>query len=237
MLKLAKAVASLKAPVRRLTTAPSGEKPADKTVRLGKLEAAVNAVVEANVLIAPFFLTSHHYTIMIRASSIIALLLTLCHTAWCFSALSGPIILFILYRRDGDATGIMASRNVLSTYPTKNENNNNNNLAHPRSRRLHPRIRCPCRHCCRHCLRALVDCFVVLSCHANCWAVHRGKSSPPPSVPLSYGQRKQQQQQSTHSHTPDLAFSLAFAVLVVTAFVVSIALVGCCVVRSRHAPR
>ena len=30
MLKLAKAVASLKAPVRRLTTAPTGEKPADK---------------------------------------------------------------------------------------------------------------------------------------------------------------------------------------------------------------
>jgi hypothetical protein len=49
MLKLAKAVASLKAPVRRLTTAPTGEKPADKAVRLGKLEAAVNAVVEANV--------------------------------------------------------------------------------------------------------------------------------------------------------------------------------------------
>jgi hypothetical protein len=48
MLKLAKAVASLKAPVRRLTTAPPGEKPADKTVRLGKLEAAVNAVVEAS---------------------------------------------------------------------------------------------------------------------------------------------------------------------------------------------
>jgi hypothetical protein len=41
---------------------------------------------------------------MIRASSVIALLLTLCHTAWCFSALSGPIILFILNRRDGDAT-------------------------------------------------------------------------------------------------------------------------------------
>jgi hypothetical protein len=49
MLKLAKAVASLKAPVRRLTTAPTGEKPPDKTVRLGKLEAAVNALVEANV--------------------------------------------------------------------------------------------------------------------------------------------------------------------------------------------
>ena len=49
MLKLAKAVASLKAPVRKLTTAPTGEKPADKTVRLEKLEAAVNALVEANV--------------------------------------------------------------------------------------------------------------------------------------------------------------------------------------------
>ena len=84
---------------------------------------------------------------MIRASSVIALLLTLCHAAWCFSALSGPIISFILNRRDGDATGIMATRNVLSTYPTKNKNNNNNNLAHPRSRRLHPRIRCPCRRC------------------------------------------------------------------------------------------
>jgi hypothetical protein len=49
MLKLAKAVASLKAPVRRLTTAPQEEKPPDKTVRLEKLEAAVNALVEANV--------------------------------------------------------------------------------------------------------------------------------------------------------------------------------------------
>jgi hypothetical protein len=38
MLKLAKAVTSLKAPVRRLTTAPTGEKPADKTVRLGLLK-------------------------------------------------------------------------------------------------------------------------------------------------------------------------------------------------------
>ena len=38
-----------------------------------------------------------------------------------------------------------------------------------------------------------------------------------------------------HSHTPDLSFSLAFAVLVVTAFVVSIALVDCCVVRLRLA--
>jgi hypothetical protein len=49
MLKLAKAVASLKAPVRRLTTAPQGERPPDKTVWLEKLEAAVNALVEANV--------------------------------------------------------------------------------------------------------------------------------------------------------------------------------------------
>ena len=32
MLKLAKAVASLKVPVRRLTTAPQGEKPANKAV-------------------------------------------------------------------------------------------------------------------------------------------------------------------------------------------------------------
>ena len=53
-------------------------------------------------------------------------------------------------------------------------------------------------------------------------------------VHLSHEERKQQQQQSTHSHTPDLTFTLAFAVLVVSAFVVSIALVGCCVVRSRH---
>ena len=40
LLKLAKAVASLKAPVRRLTAAPAGEKPADKTVRLEKLEVS-----------------------------------------------------------------------------------------------------------------------------------------------------------------------------------------------------
>jgi hypothetical protein len=38
-----------------------------------------------------------------------------------------------------------------------------------------------------------------------------------------------------HSHTPDLAFTLTFAVLVVTTFVVSIASVDCCVVRSLHA--
>jgi hypothetical protein len=36
--KLAKAVPSLKAPVRRLTTAPLGEKPAEKTVRLELLK-------------------------------------------------------------------------------------------------------------------------------------------------------------------------------------------------------
>ena len=54
-------------------------------------------------------------------------------------------------------------------------------------------------------------------------------------VHLSHEERKQQQQQSTHSHTPDLAFTIAFAALIVSAFVVSIALVGCCVVRSRHA--
>jgi len=47
--------------------------------------------------------------------------------------------------------------------------------------------------------------------------------------------KQQQQQQSTHSHTPDLAFTLAFTVLVFTTFVVSITLVDCCVVRSRHA--
>jgi len=49
LLKLAKAVASLKALVRRLTTAPTGEKSADKTIQLEKLEAAVNEFVEANV--------------------------------------------------------------------------------------------------------------------------------------------------------------------------------------------
>ena len=54
-------------------------------------------------------------------------------------------------------------------------------------------------------------------------------------VRLSHEERKQQQQQSTHSHTPDLAFTLAFTVLVFTTFVISIALVDCCVVRSRHA--
>jgi hypothetical protein len=49
LLKLAKAVTSLKAPVRRLTTAPQGEKPAEKTVRLELLKDAVDKLVEANV--------------------------------------------------------------------------------------------------------------------------------------------------------------------------------------------
>jgi hypothetical protein len=49
MLKLAKAVTSLKAPVRRLTTAPTGEKPAKKTVRLGLLKDVIDKLVEANV--------------------------------------------------------------------------------------------------------------------------------------------------------------------------------------------
>jgi hypothetical protein len=42
LLKLAKAVASLKAPVRKLRTAPPGEKPAKKTVRLELLKVAVD---------------------------------------------------------------------------------------------------------------------------------------------------------------------------------------------------
>ena len=49
LLKLAKAVTSLKAPVRRLTTAPQGEKPAEKTVRLELLKAARDKLVEASV--------------------------------------------------------------------------------------------------------------------------------------------------------------------------------------------
>ena len=52
---------------------------------------------------------------------------------------------------------------------------------------------------------------------------------------LTNKERKQQQQKSTHSHTPDLAFTLPFAVLVVTALVLSITLVDCCVVRSGRA--
>jgi hypothetical protein len=49
LLKLAKAVASLKAPVRKLRTAPPGEKPADKTVRLGQLKIAVDELMEAEI--------------------------------------------------------------------------------------------------------------------------------------------------------------------------------------------
>jgi hypothetical protein len=48
-LKLAKAVASLKAPVRKLRTAPPGEKPAEKTVRLEQLQGEVDKLVEADV--------------------------------------------------------------------------------------------------------------------------------------------------------------------------------------------
>jgi hypothetical protein len=49
LLKLAKAVASPKAPVRKLRTAPPGERPADITVRLEQLEAAVDKLVEAEI--------------------------------------------------------------------------------------------------------------------------------------------------------------------------------------------
>jgi hypothetical protein len=49
LLKLAKAVASLKAPVRKLRTAPPGEKPTDKTVRLEQLKDAVDKLVEAEI--------------------------------------------------------------------------------------------------------------------------------------------------------------------------------------------
>jgi hypothetical protein len=49
LLKLAKAVASLKAPVRKLRIAPQGEKPAEKTVRLGQLKVAVDDLVEAEI--------------------------------------------------------------------------------------------------------------------------------------------------------------------------------------------
>jgi hypothetical protein len=101
---------------------------------------------------------------MLRAFSVIALLLTLCHAA-CFSALSGPIISFILNHRTTTAM-------QRGWWPLKTS--------------------CP-------------------------W--------------LSHKEQKHQQQQSTHLHTPDLAFTLAFAVLVVTALIVSIALVDCCVVR------
>jgi hypothetical protein len=49
LLKLAKAVASLKAPVRKLRAAPPGEKPAEKTVRLELLKDAIDKLVEADV--------------------------------------------------------------------------------------------------------------------------------------------------------------------------------------------
>jgi len=49
MLKLAKAVIGSKAQVRKLKTAPQGEKPAEKTTRLGQLEAATKKLVEAEV--------------------------------------------------------------------------------------------------------------------------------------------------------------------------------------------
>ncbi len=49
LLKLAKAVASLKAPVRKLRAAPPGEKPAEKPVRLKKLKDAVDKLVEAEI--------------------------------------------------------------------------------------------------------------------------------------------------------------------------------------------
>jgi len=49
LLKFAKAVISPRALVRKLKTAPPGEKPADKTVRLEQLEAAIRKLVEAEV--------------------------------------------------------------------------------------------------------------------------------------------------------------------------------------------
>ena len=49
LLKLAKAVASLKAPVRKLRAAPLGEKPTEKTVRLEQLKCAVDKLVEAEI--------------------------------------------------------------------------------------------------------------------------------------------------------------------------------------------
>jgi hypothetical protein len=49
LLKLAKAVASLKAPVRKLRAAHPGEKPTKKTVRLEQLKDAVDKLVEADV--------------------------------------------------------------------------------------------------------------------------------------------------------------------------------------------
>ena len=49
MLKLAKAVIGSKAQVRKLKTAPQGEKPAEKTARLVLLKAATKKLVEAEV--------------------------------------------------------------------------------------------------------------------------------------------------------------------------------------------
>jgi len=49
LLKFAKAVLSRKALVRKLKTAPQGEKPAEKTVRLEQLEAATKKLTEAEV--------------------------------------------------------------------------------------------------------------------------------------------------------------------------------------------
>jgi len=49
LLKLAKAVISQKALVRKLKTAPPGEKPTNKTVRLEQLQAAIRKLVEAEV--------------------------------------------------------------------------------------------------------------------------------------------------------------------------------------------
>ena len=50
MLKLAKAVIGSKAQVRKLKTAPQGEKPTEKTARLGLLEAATAKLVQWNSL-------------------------------------------------------------------------------------------------------------------------------------------------------------------------------------------
>ena len=49
LLKFAKAVLSPKALMRKLKTAPQGEKPAEKTVRLGQLEATTKKLAEAEV--------------------------------------------------------------------------------------------------------------------------------------------------------------------------------------------
>ena len=49
LLKQAKAVASLKAPLRKLRTSPQGEKPAEKTVWLGQLKVAIDELMEAEI--------------------------------------------------------------------------------------------------------------------------------------------------------------------------------------------